>query len=104
MLFRPIPGKDVIVVSQTLKLTPLDEQTYDSMAQMIKASIPYMNAPSAKSMAILARLLELRRTIMFFDQPSAIHACGIGTKRPSTEEMLHDLKKYCDGAEAEMID
>lgn len=95
----------MIVVSSQPKLTQLDEQTFDNMSQMIKAALPYMNASSARTMAMLARFIEMRNTMKYFDQPSpALSACSIGKRRPSTEEMLMDIRKYCDGSEAEAID
>lgn len=95
----------MIIVSSQPKLTQLDEQTFDNMSQMIKAALPYMNASSARTMAMLARFIEMRNTMKYFDQPSAaLSACSIGKRRPSTEEMLMDIRKYCDGSEAEAID
>lgn len=96
----------MIVVSRSPKLTQLDEQTFDNMSQMIKAALPYMPPSSARTMAMLARFVEMRNTMKFFNQPqsAALHACSIGSRRPSTEEMLMDIRKYCDGSEAEAID
>lgn len=95
----------MIVVSSPTKLTQLDEQTFDNMSQMIKAALPYMNTSSARTMAMLARFIEMRNTMKYFNQPpAALSACSIGKRRPSTEEMLMDIRKYCDGREAEAID
>ncbi len=96
----------MIVVSRSPKLTQLDEQTFDNMSQMIKAALPYMSPSSAKTMAMLARFMEMRNTMKYFNQPQAasLHACSIGSRRPGTEEMLMDIRKYCDGSEAEAID
>lgn len=71
---------------------------------MIKASLPYMNASSAKPMALLARFMELQNTMRYFNSPGKIKACAIGSRRPTPEEMLSDLRKYCDGNEAQAID
>ena len=97
-------SKDVIAVSEPSKLTPLDEQTFGNMSQMIKASVPYMSPQAARPMAMLARLMELQNTINYFRLPGKVRACSIGSRRPSPEEMLLDLRKYCSGNEAKMID
>ena len=94
----------MIAVSPSAKLTPLDEQTFGNMSQMIKASVPYMCPQAAGPMAMLARFLELQNTVRYFKNPGKIQACGIGSRRPSPEEMLCDLRKYCDGNEARIID
>ena len=94
----------MITVSQPPKLTPLDEQTFNARAQMIKAALPYIGLPSAKPMALLARFMELQSTLRYFSNSGKIRACAIGSRRPTPEEMLSDLRKYCDGNEAETID
>ena len=96
--------KDVIAVRQPPKLTPFDEQTFGNVSQMIKASLPYMSRHSARPMAIMARFMELQNTLRYFRHPEPIQACGIGTRRPTPEEMLGDLRKYCGGKEAKTID
>lgn len=94
----------MITVRQTTKLTAFDEQTFNNLSQMIKAALPYLNVSSARPMAILARFMELRSTLQYFNSPGKLQACSIGSRHPSPEEMLSDLRKYCDGNEAKTID
>ena len=96
--------KDVIAVRRPPKLTPFDEQTFGNISQMIKASLPYMSRQSARPMAMMARFMELENTLRYFRQPQPLQACGIGARRPTPEEMLGDLRKYCGGKEAQTID
>lgn len=94
----------MITVRQTTKLTAFDEQTFNNLSQIIKASLPYLNISSARPMAIIARFIELRSTLQYFNSPGRLKACSIGSRHPSPEEMLSDLRKYCDGNEAKAID
>ena len=93
----------MITVSQPPRLTPLDEQTFNNLSQMIKAALPYMQPEAARPMALAARFIELQNTIQQL-KPAKLKACGITSRRPSPEEMLTDLRKYCDGNEGAMID
>lgn len=97
--------KDVITVnSQPLTITELDEKTSGSTAQMLKAAIPYATKESAKYLALMARFMELKSTFDYFSRPDAQLSMCSGTNKPSPEEMLSDLKKYCEPAQAEMVD
>ena len=91
-------------ISRPIKLTKLDEQTFNGMSQVLKAATAYMEPSAAKTVAVLAKIMELRNTLAYMNQSQPLQACSIGGHRPDTQEMLQDLRKYCDGAEAQSID
>lgn len=91
-------------ISRPIKPTKLDEQTFDGMSQVLKAATAYMEPSAAKIAAVLAKVIELRNTLTYMSQSQPLQACSIGGRRPDTQEMLQDLRKYCDGAEAQSID
>ncbi len=85
--------------------TPLDEYLYDPTAQMIKVILPYMDVSSARMMAVLAKFLEIKRTIIFFNKPYYTQNIYKGTSQShEMKDILYDLKKYCDGPHMQMID
>ena len=85
--------------------TPLDEHLYDPTAQMIKVILPYMDVSSARMMAVLAKFLEIKRTIIFFNQPYfSQNICKGSLQSLEITDILCDLKKYCDGPYLQMID
>ena len=85
--------------------TPLDEHLYDPTAQMIKVILPYMDVSSARMMAVLAKFLEIKRTIIFFNKPYFSQTlCKGSLQSLEITDILCDLKKYCDGPHLQMID
>ncbi len=85
--------------------TPLDEHLYDPTAQMIKVILPYMDVSSARMMAVLAKFLEIKRTIIFFNKPYfSQNICKDHSGQPEIGVILSDLKKYCDGPHLKIID
>lgn len=85
--------------------TPLDEHLYDPTAQMIKVILPYMDVSSARMMAVLAKFLEIKRTIIFFNKPYfSQNICKGSLQSLEITDILCDLKKYCDGPHLQMID
>lgn len=56
-------------------------------------------------MAIYAKFLELKKILSYFEKPEpTLQICSVSGRRPSPEEMLSDLKKYCDPSQSEVID
>lgn len=83
----------------------LDEKFSDNTANLLKAAIPYAGKAQAKAFALAAKFLELKKILDCFnseDDPLSI--CSVSDKKPSPEELLCDLRKYCDAAQAETID
>lgn len=94
-----------IISEQSIHITALDKETYDSTAQVLKAAIPYADRTTGKFLAVYARFLEFKKTLDYFNQPEPqIKICALSGSKPSPEEILHDLKKYSDPNQAEMID
>lgn len=84
--------------------TPLDQSSFSGPIQMLKATVPHLNPSCGKKLAMLARFLEFRQTmLMFEDRPLSI--CSIPeNQRPDIEDVLKDIRKYCAPNEAEQID
>ena len=49
-----------------LKPTLFDEQLQSKELQILKTSIPYLQEPQQKNLAIFAKILELQKTIHIF--------------------------------------
>lgn len=96
--------RDIISESE-IKITGLDRETYDSTAQVLKAAVSYTNGASAQLLALMAKILELKKTMDYFHKGAPeLSICALPGARPSPEEMLSDLKKYSDPNQSEMID
>ena len=54
-----------------LKPTLFDEQLQSKELQILKTSIPYLQEPQQKNLAIFAKILELQKTIHFFENDSS---------------------------------
>lgn len=93
------------VSESNIKMTEMDKKTYDSTAQLIKAAMPYTNAATARLLAVAAKILELKKALECMQHPEPeLNICALPGQKPSPEEMLSDLRKYCDPSQAEMID
>lgn len=92
-------------MADSVHMTELDEKLSDNTAQLLKAAIPYAKKPQAKALAVAARFLELKKTLdCFKSDADELSVCSVSGKKPSPEELLHDLRKYCDEAQTETID
>ncbi|HIT05672.1 MAG TPA: hypothetical protein IAB53_03380 [Candidatus Scybalocola faecipullorum] len=93
-------------MNSSFHMTELDEKLYDGTAQMLKAAIPYAHKEQAKALAVAAKILELKKALASFgDSGSEISICALPEgRKPTPEELLTDLKKYCEPSQAEMID
>lgn len=77
----------------------------DNTAQLLKAAIPYAGRPQAKALSVAAGFLEFKKTLdCFGTDDDGLSACSVSSKKTSPEELLHDLRKYCDETQAETID
>ncbi len=87
------------------KPTLFDEQLQSRELQIIKTTIPYLKEPQQKNMAILAKCLELQKTIRFFENDSSsLSICSVDNPEENTINMLNDLRPYCNEAELENLD
>lgn len=89
---------------QDLKITELDSRVSKGPANMLKAAIPYLDSGAAKTVALLAKTLELKNTLEYFSEETPISAASSDGKKPNPEEMLKDIRKYCNDEERERID
>lgn len=88
-----------------VEVTEFDKKACDSTAQLIKAAIPYASAPASRFLAVAAKFLELKNALECVQNTEpTVNICALPGEKPKPEEMLADLKKYCDPSQAEMID
>lgn len=86
--------------------------TFDSLLQsdhlmMLKAAIPYLSGDARKTLSIICKFLELKKTVkMSEDESSALSMCSA----PCTEGelntvlMLKEIRPYCNKKEQENVD
>lgn len=84
----------------------IDDLVCDRQLLMLKAAIPYVNGSSQKSIALMEKFMELRRTISLFDNPEAsMQICSLPeTEEPLRFQMLEAIRDYCTPQERETID
>lgn len=86
-------------------MSELDEKLTDSTARLLKAAIPYADHKHAKALAVAAKFLELKKAFgCLNDDSDELSICSVSGKKPAPEELLLDLKKYCEPSQAEVID
>lgn len=91
-------------MADSMHTRPLEEKLSDNTANLLKAAIPYVQPPQARALALTAKFLEFKKTLICFSDDNELSICSVSGKRPSPEEMLCDLRKYCDSSQAEAID
>ena len=88
-----------------LKPTLFDEQLQSKELQILKTSIPYLQEPQQKNLAIFAKILELQKTIHFFENDSSSrNICSMENPEENVVNMLNDIRPYCNEKEAENLD
>lgn len=92
-------------MAASVHMSGLDEKFSDNTANLLKAAIPYAGKSQAKAFALAAKFLELKKTMDCFNlEEDPLSICSVSDKKLSPEELLCDLRKYCDDAQAEAID
>ena len=75
-----------------LKPTLFDEQLQSKELQILKTSIPYLQEPQQKNLAIFAKILELQKTIHFFENDSSsLNICSMENPEENVVNMLNDI-------------
>ena len=88
-----------------LKPTLFDEQLQSKELQILKTSIPYLQEPQQKNLAIFAKILELQKTIHFFENDSSsLNIRSMENPEENVVNMLNDIRPYCNEKEAENLD
>ena len=89
----------------SVHMTEIDQLTNDSTAQLLKAALPYTNNSAARLLTVAAKYLELKKALAYLQKPqSEISICAVPGQHANTEDMLKDLRKYCNAPQTEMID
>lgn len=87
------------------KTTLFDEQLQSRELQILKTTIPYLKEPQQKNLAILAKCLELQKTIRFFQSDSNnLSICSVDNPEENTINMLNEIRPYCTKTEQENLD
>ena len=87
-----------------IPLTPLDQESFSGPIQMLKAFVPYLDPSSAQKLAMLARIFEMKSTMNIFNEKQLSICSFSGSSKPTIEDILKDIRKYCAPQEAEQID
>lgn len=92
-------GKDI-------RLTDFDYLVADPQLQMMKAAIPYMQAPQQRMISMFIKIQELNRTRSLFqgDEVSAMGLSGSANQRLSPVEILQAMKPYAGPKERDLIE
>ena len=89
----------------SVHMNEIDQLTNDSTAQLLKAALPYTNDSAARILTVAAKYLELKKALAYLQKPqSEISICAVPGQHANTEDMLKDLRKYCNAPQVEMID
>ena len=89
----------------SVHMTEIDQLTNDNTAQLLKAALPYTNDSAARILTVAAKYLEFKKALAYLQKPqSEISICAIPGQHANTEDMLKDLRKYCNASQVEMID
>lgn len=93
---------------QNRSANDLDSLVGDGHLQMMKAALPYMNAPEQRFISLYVKFHELQRTIRLFDdeEVAVMGICSAGEpgKPASPTEMLETIKPYGTPPEQDFID
>ena len=93
------------MIDTSVHMTEIDHLTNDSTAQLLKAALPYTNDSAARLLTVAAKYLEFKKALAYLQKPqSEISICAVPGQHANTEDMLKDLRKYCNASQAEMID
>lgn len=79
-------------------MTPLDELVTPPTLYTLKLLLPYMPASTQRTLAVLVKFFELKRTM------EAFYGFGNGSKNMSSDTILNDLKPYMNPKEQEMME
>lgn len=89
----------------TLKSLPaIDQIANGSHLLMMKAAIPYLPRAGQQFMALYTKAAELTNILGYYRSAPDMSACSADTCQLSPEEMLQDIRCFCDRAEQESID
>ena len=80
-----------IISEQSIHITALDKETYDSTAQVLKAAIPYADRTTGKFLAVYARFLEFKKTLDYYAKGIASEDCS---DEMMQEMMFNEIAAY----------
>jgi len=89
-----------------VRLTEFDYLMADPHLQMMKAAIPYMQAPQQRLFSMLIKVQELNKTMELFNggDLSAMGLSSPNARKTSPMEMLQAMKPYAGPKERDMIE
>ena len=82
----------------SVKMTPLDQMVAEDQLQILKAAIPYASPNVQSMLSILAKALELQRTIQLFSHLQEISM--MSEREPDAAnpmEMLQSISQFASG-------
>lgn len=78
------------------RFSAMDQLVNNQQLRILKASLPYFDYPLQKNIATLVKLIELKRTFDFYNEPIEIHEAKMPKKEVNKLEILSELRNYCD--------
>lgn len=86
-------------------VTDFDNLTFSHSLQLLKAALPYMDAPQQRNLTIGIKMMELRNALSLIqDDNNQLSACCDNSDENQTVNMLGQLRQFCTDKEREWID
>lgn len=87
-----------------LKSTYFDEQLRIRELEILKTTIPYLQSAQQRNIAIITKLIELQKTIEFYQQSNSLSICSMDNPEENMLQMLNEIRPYCNDKESENLD
>jgi hypothetical protein len=93
---------------QNMRANDLDSRIENNHLQMMKAALPFMNAPQQRFISYFVKFNELQRTINLFEdeEVATMGICSTDNRQSpdSPIEMLNTIKPFANKNEQDLID
>ena len=86
-------------------MTPLDQMISEYQLQILKAAVPYASSHLQPTLAVLAKTLELMRTVQLFSRPADLMMMS-AADTPHTDplDMVHDIARFAGKEQKEALE
>lgn len=92
-------------MSEESSVTDFDNLTFSHPLQLLKAALPYMDAPQQRNLTIGIKMMELRNALSLIqDDNNQLSACCDNSDENQTVNMLAQIRQFCSEKEQEWID
>lgn len=77
-------------------LSPIDKVINNQNMRIMKATLPYFDYQQQKNLAMIIKLLEVRKTMEAFSPSSTVHTTLQQRKELNKLDFLNDIRNCCD--------